>query len=149
MPNPANNNLEPSQTLIERLTASEGCKLTAYWDVNGFSIGYGHHGPDVVEGTTWTEAQAQAALASDLALVGREVKALVNVPLTQGQFDALTDWTYELGSGRLQHSTLLKLLNAGDYRGAGQQLLAWDMVAGKVNAGVKARREEDFALWAA
>jgi lysozyme len=72
---------------------------------------------------------------------------LVRVPLTQGQFDALVDFCFNLGEGRLAGSTLLRELNAGLYAAAGQQLLAWDHAGGKVIPGLKARREAELALW--
>ncbi|MGA3264171.1 MAG: lysozyme [Terracidiphilus sp.] len=145
--NPANDTLEPSAACVALVERSEGLRLNAYWDVSGWACGYGHHGPDVQDGTVWTSEQAQAVLESDLALVGAEIKALVEVPLTQGQFDALVDFTFELGAGRLQRSSLLRLLNAGDQDGAGRQLLAWDVVDGQANPGIEARREAELVLW--
>jgi lysozyme len=76
------------------------------------------------------------------------VLRLVRVPLTQGQFDALVDFCFNLGAGRLAASTLLKALNARRYDAAGEQLLRWDVAAGEVNAGLRARREAEARLWA-
>jgi lysozyme len=75
------------------------------------------------------------------------VSRAVRVALTQGQFDALVDFTYNLGGGRLAASTLLRDLNAGQYDAAAEQLLVWDMAAGVVNLGLKSRREAEFNLW--
>ena len=75
------------------------------------------------------------------------VERLVKVPLTQGQFDALVDFCFNLGAGRLASSTLLKALNGGRYEAAAEQLLRWDVAGGEENAGLKARREAEFALW--
>lgn len=75
------------------------------------------------------------------------VRSLVTVPLTQGQLDALTDFVFNLGGGRLAGSTLLKLLNAGDYAAAGQGLLKWDMAAGVHQPGLTARRKAELAMW--
>lgn len=139
--------MTPSEKLIEHVKEAEGLTLKAKWDVNGLAIGYGHHGSEVYAGLVWTQAQAEAALKTDLAKVGGQVEALVKVLLTQGQFDALVDFVYNLGSGRLQKSTLLKLLNQKAYVGAGQQLLQWDEVNGKSNKALHARRQWELETW--
>jgi lysozyme len=72
---------------------------------------------------------------------------MVKAPLTQGQFDALVDFTFNLGAGRLASSTLLKSLNAGRYDDAAEQLLRWDHAGGQENAALKARREAEAELW--
>ena len=77
----------------------------------------------------------------------QDVVRLVKVPLTQGQFDALVDFCFNLGGGRLACSTLLKVLNGGRYQDAVEQLLRWDLAGGQVNAGLKARRQAECALW--
>jgi lysozyme len=144
---PVNDNLEPSPSCVELVKRSEGCPLKAYWDRTGWACGYGCHAPDIVQGTVWTQDQADSAFEAEMAQVAREIKALVNVPLTQGQFDALMDFTYNLGSARLAGHTLLADLNAGKYIEAGQQLLLWDHEGSVVNLGLKARREQEFVLW--
>ena len=69
------------------------------------------------------------------------------MPLTQGQFDALVDFVFNLGAGRLASSTLLTYLNAGNTDAAAWQLLAWDHAGSTEIAGLKARREAEFRLW--
>ena len=68
---------------------------------------------------------------------------LVKVPPTQNQFDALTSFTYNLGGGSLEHSTLLKLLSAEDYAGAADQFPLWDHAGGKASEGLLRRRERN------
>jgi len=65
----------------------------------------------------------------------------------QAADDALVDFCFNLGSGRLASSTLLKALNGGRYEAAREQLLRWDQAGGQVRAGLKARREAESALW--
>jgi lysozyme len=81
----------------------------------------------------------------------QELARLVKVPLTQGQFDALVDFVFNLGAGRLSGSTLLKYLNGGHYVDACFQLGNWDhgLEAGKEVelAALKARRQAEQALW--
>ena len=124
---------------------SEGCSLTAYPDNGACSIGYGHRG--VPEGTVWTQELAEDALGGDLKAAADAVNKLVKVDLTQGQFDALTDFTYNLGSHALAESTLLRVLNFGEYSRVPDELRRWIYAAGEPNAGLKARREGEVILW--
>jgi lysozyme len=65
----------------------------------------------------------------------------------QGQYDALVSFTYNEGAGRLQSSTLLKVLNAGDYAGAAGQFGVWVCGGGVKLPGLVARREAEAALF--
>lgn len=127
----------------------ESCELEAYWDPNGkvWTIGWGHTGPEVHAGLVWTQEQADKALEADRATALRCVNHLVTVELTQPEFDALVDFTFNLGCGRLESSTALKLLNAGDYHGAAAQLNLWDKSGGKVLAGLLRRRQAETELF--
>lgn len=130
----------------------EGLSLTAYFDVDGYSIGYGHHGGGVVAGMTITQAQADAFLASDLVWVEAAVCHLVTVALTDNQFSALCDFVYNEGAGALQSSTTLIRLNAGDYQGAADALLLWERVrnsAGDLvdSPALLARRQAERAMF--
>ena len=131
------------------LKESEGFIAHTYLDVEGLpTIGYGHRvvGPESFpQGIT--EAQAAAILAGDVEEAEHAVARLVKVPLTQGQFDALVDFTYNLGAGRLASSTLLLDLNAAQYYDAAAQLLRWDHAGMQVNAGLERRREAEYKLW--
>jgi lysozyme len=136
---------------LELIKISEGFRSRTYRDVAGFpSIGYGHRllahesFPDGI-----TEAQAAEILAGDVRQAEQAVERLVKVALTQGQFDALSDFCFNLGAGRLASSTLLKALNGGHYEAAREQLLRWDIAAGEVNSGLKTRRQAEFQLWGA
>ncbi|HEY2469866.1 MAG TPA: lysozyme [Terracidiphilus sp.] len=138
-----------SPTGLELLKKSEGFRDRTYTDIAGFqTIGFGHcqtssecypQGIDL--------AQAEHILACDIAAAELAIKRLVRVPLTQGQFDALVDFVFNLGTGRLASSTLLSYLNAGKYDAAAWQLLAWDHAGPQEIAGLKARREAEFHLW--
>jgi lysozyme len=141
--------MELSAAGLELLKRSEGFRGHTYMDVNGFpTIGYGHrllHPESFPDGIG--EAQAAEILVSDVRDAEQAVKRLVKVQLTQGQFDALVDFCFNLGAGRLSSSTLLKVLNGGRFEAAAEQLLRWDIAGGEENAGLKARREAEFALW--
>ncbi len=134
---------------MELLKRSEGFRSHTYNDVNGFqTIGYGHR---LLKSETFpdgiTEAQASAILAADVRAAEQAVSRLVKVSLTQGQFDALVDFCFNLGARRLASSTLLKVLNSGRHADAAEQLLRWDIAGGQENAGLKTRREAEFELW--
>ena len=134
---------------LELIKKSEGFRERAYSDVAGFqTVGFGHRlTPGETHPNGLTQAQADAILAADVSIAEDAVKRLVSVPLTQGQFDALVDFVFNLGVGRLAQSTLLRYLNAGKYDAAAWQLLAWDHAGTREVAGLKARREAEFRLW--
>ncbi|PRP71817.1 lysozyme [Chromobacterium amazonense] len=86
-------------------------------------------------------------MQQDLAKFEVGVSRLVKVQLRQNQFDALVSFSYNLGLGSLQSSTLLRLLNAGDYAGAAGQFILWDKAGGKAVPGLLARRQAEQALF--
>jgi lysozyme len=75
------------------------------------------------------------------------VKRLVKVPLAQGQFDALVSFSFNVGLGALGSSTLLRKLNAGDYRGAAAEFPRWNKAGGKVYEGLTRRRAAERSLF--
>ena len=134
---------------LSLIKISEGFRSEVYLDVASVpTIGYGHAlkpGESFPDGIT--EVTATLLLIKDVQVAEDAVSRMVKVPLTQGQFDALTDFVYNLGAGRLEHSTLIKVLNGGKYDQAGQQLLLWSMAGGKPQPGLVKRREAELALW--
>lgn len=125
----------------------EGFRANAYLDTGGVpTIGYGHT-RGVKMGQTCTPEQAEAWLEADLDSAESDVSKLVKVPLTDNQFAALVSFTFNLGGARLGKSTLLKLLNAGDYAGAGGQFKFWVFDNGKKLSGLVKRRAAEAALW--
>lgn len=142
-----------SQKGIEHLKLSEGLRLKAYQDTGDvWTIGYGHTsaagGMKVYAGLTITHAQAEQLLKDDLERMTYPViKRLVKVDLTQGQFDALCSFIYNLGEGQVKTSTLLKLLNAKDYKGASGQFGRWIYDNGKKFDGLVTRRENEQELF--
>ena len=134
---------------LELIESSEGFRSKTYFDMAGFpTIGYGHRlephesFPDGV-----SETEAEVILRWDVRQAELEVARLVKVPLTQGRFDALVDFVFNLGSSRLASSTLLLDLNAGRYDAAGAELLRWDHTGYHEVAALKARRQAEYKLW--
>ena len=98
-------------------------------------------------GDTITKERAEELLRDDVKRFEGQVLRLVKVPLTQGQFDALVSFTYNLGAGNLSNSTLLRLLNVGDYSGAAAQFDRWVYASGKRLSGLVKRRAAERALF--
>ncbi|CAN2532517.1 hypothetical+protein [Methylocapsa aurea] len=113
-----------------KLIVRESFKTRAYRDSVGvLTIGVGHTSaagaPFVTAGLTVTKEEVDEILSRDLGQYENAVNA-VRVPLTQGQFDALTSFCFNVGIGAFKKSTVVKLLNKGDYRGAADALLKWN-----------------------
>lgn len=90
-----------------------------------------------------------ALLARDLRSAIETIQSDVHVPLTDGEEEALADFIYNIGQGNFERSTLLRMLNAGDYAGAADQFERWNMAGGKVLAGLVRRRAAERALFLA
>ena len=134
---------------LELIKRSEGFRGQRYIDVAGFpTIGYGHR---IVPPESFpngvSEAQAANLLVEDVSAAELAIGRLVKVALTQGQFDALVDFCFNLGAGRLAKSTLLRCLNAGRYAAAAEQLLLWDLAGRGSESGIEGRREAELRLW--
>lgn len=134
---------------LDLLKKSEGFRSRTYLDVAGrATIGYGHLlGPHESYAGEISIAQAETMLEQDVTQAEQAVGRLVTAPLTQGQFDALVDFTFNLGAERLRSSTLLAKLNARSYDAAAEELLRWDHAGAKEVAGLKLRREAEYKLW--
>jgi lysozyme len=126
----------------------EGCRLTAYQDQVGvWTIGYGHTGSEVCTGMTISLEQAEALLAKDVSSAASCVNDVVSVDITQEEFDALVDFVFNLGAGAFRQSTLLRLLNAGEFAAAAAQFGLWDRAGGAVVAGLLRRRQAETSLF--
>jgi GH24 family phage-related lysozyme (muramidase) len=129
----------------------EGDERTAYADKLAYNVPTvcnGHTGPNVKVGDVWTKAQCDAVLVRNLEKHGSGLLKCVTVPLNQNQFDALSSWTFNVGVGAACGSTLVKLLNQGQYTPACNQLLRWNRAGGKEVRGLTNRRiaERDLCL---
>lgn len=125
----------------------EGCRLEAYRCAAGVpTIGYGHTS-GVAMGTKITQEEADRYLREDLKSFEHAVNCALTRPVSQNQFDALVSFTYNLGAGALKGSTLLKLLNAGNIKGAADEFPKWNKAAGKVLEGLTKRRMKERQLF--
>lgn len=144
MPNTAMKASGACRALIHEF---EGLRLQAYRDSAGIpTIGVGHT-RGVRMGDRCTVQQADVWLTEDLQDAEAAVSRLVLKPLTQSQFDALVSFTFNLGAGRLAESTLLVMLNRGNFAGAAAQFQRWDKSNGVTLPGLVRRRKAEAELF--
>ena len=136
-----------SQSGLHLTEQFESCRLVAYPDSKGVpTIGWGHTA-GVQLGDTCTQEQADAWLQRDIGWAVGVVNRAVTVAVTQGEFDAVVDLVFNIGSGNFMNSTMLAKLNAKDYNGAAEEFQRWDKSGGQVVAGLLRRRlaeEQEF-----
>ena len=136
--------MEYSDKGLNLTEREEALRLVAYQDQGGvWTIGYGHTGPEVHAGLVITRQQAITWLQNDVQKAVNAVNASVRVSVTQQEFDSLVDFTFNVGVHAFETSTLLKLLNAGDYAGANAAFKNWVFVKGQVNKGLWNRRQAE------
>ncbi len=133
-------------SLIKRF---EGFSPTVYFCPAGYpTIGYGHlvkaH-EDFSVGIS--DGEAEELLRQDAFIAERAVLRLINVPLTDGQFDALVSFTYNLGAGALQRSTLRRKVNREEHEEVPEQFMRWIWAGGRKLRGLIRRREAEAELY--
>lgn len=145
--------LYPSANCLTMIKRWEGLRLHPYRCPAGIpTIGYGstyyEDGTRVtMQDAPITEAKASAMLEKIVRKFGNEVYEMVAIILTQNQFDALVDFAYNLGSGALKRSTLLRLINAGYPEKAADEFKKWCRCNGQINKGLLKRRNEEHDLF--
>lgn len=132
--------------LYELIKRFEGCRLMPYLCPAGvWTCGWGSTGADVFPGRAWTQEYADRRMADDARRF-----ALGTLRLCPGLSGAalcgIGDFSYNLGLGNLQASTLRRCINAGDWAGARLQLMRWVRGGGRVLPGLKIRRAAEAAL---
>ena len=95
----------------------------------------------------WSESEIDALFSHDVYRFERGVERYVTVPLSQGEYDCLVAFSFNLGLGTLQKSTLRQKLNRGDKEGALESLLKYNKAGGKVLKGLDLRRKAEAALF--
>lgn len=154
--------MQISEPGLELLKQWEGFELKVYKDSAGLpTIGVGHlitkseqsSGNIVIAGVPvqyangLTDQQALDLLSQDVQPAENSVNNGVKVDLNQNQFDALVSFTFNVGVGAFTSSTLLKVLNQGQYDQVPDQLRRWNKAGGKVVQGLVNRRENEVKLW--
>ena len=150
--------MQVSSEGLDILKNREKLRLTAYRDQGGvWTIGYGattyESGSRVKEGDKITETRAMQLLAYHVGVAASAVNSMVKVSLTNGQFDALTSFVYNTGSGAFAKSTLRTLVNTNpnDFDRIAEAFRAWKYVTVNgvkvVSNGLIARREEEIEMY--
>lgn len=147
-----NKNKKTSQNGIEHLKRVEGWSEVPYKDAAGlWTIGYGHLIKPGENYTIMTDIEGEQILKMDLKIAEDAVNKFVSVELSQNMFDALVSFVFNVGVGAFEDSTLLKVLNEGDYQEAQNQMARWNKVTinGQkvVNQGLVSRREQEQELF--
>lgn len=142
--------MKTSENGKQLIKEHEGFRANAYPDPgtggDPWTIGYGHT-KGVKKGDTITKSQADKFLLDDLKGPERTIGNKVTVRLTQNQFDALSSFIFNLGSGNFEKSTLLRKLNKKDYTGAADEFLKWNKAGGRVLPGLTRRRKDERDLF--
>jgi lysozyme len=151
-----------SQSGIDALTLREAVVLTMYRDSAGLpTIGIGHlltkdelssgklwlRGAFIKWGRGLTMQQAQDLLRKDLRSAESAVSGAVRVALSQSQFDSLVSFAFNIGGSAFTHSTLVTLLNTGNYGAVPAQLQRWVYAAGQISPGLVTRRTQEAQQW--
>lgn len=146
--------MKASQKCVEIVEECEGYSAAPYRCPAGVAtIGFGTTHYEDGRAVSMDDPSITRDRAEELLLFEIQQKCepvinhAVSVPLTQGQFDALADFAYNLGTGALRSSTLLRKLNAGDYAGAAAEFDKWTHADGKTLPGLVKRRALERALF--
>lgn len=134
-----------TQNGLDLIKRFEGFSRTVYFCPAGYpTIGYGHVVKDDEDFSSGVdEAQAEELLRQDAQIAERAVLRLIDVPLTDGQFDALVSFTYNLGGGALQRSTLRRKINREEHAEVPEQFMRWVWAGGRKLRGLVRRREAE------
>jgi lysozyme len=156
--------MDMSPVGLDMLTQLEGKENQMYHDEVGLpTIGVGHlltkdelmsgkiwiDGEGVQWGNGLTDEEVETLLARDTSNAARAVEAATNVPLTQPQFDALVSFAFNVGLVAFRKSTLLKLLNDGQFNTVPAQMRRWVYAKGMIVPALQKRREVEIARWEA
>lgn len=139
--------LTVSSIALLTISSQEGFSPIPYKDINGvLTNGYGN--ATINPARNVTQKQALADLNQNVSMIGKKISQCIKVPITQNQYDAYINLSYNIGSSAFCKSTLVKTLNAGDDIGSCNQIMRWTYVGNKdckIKAnkcgGIVARRE--------
>jgi len=139
-----------SENGIDFIKRHEGWRAQLYLDAAGLAtIGYGHLIKQGEDYFLIDKSEGERILKADLKIAESAVNEFVKVDLTQGMFDSLVSFVFNLGVGAFKRSTLLNVLNAGDYESASNELLRWNRAGGEVHQGLVNRRQAERNLFLA
>lgn len=140
--------MKTSEQGLQFIRREEGERLTAYADIIGvWTIGVGHtgtvDGKPIAKGMVISADKSRELLSADLSKFESAITRLVKVPLKQYEFDALVSLVFNISETNFARSTLLKKLNANDFKGAAEQFLVWKNAGGRPVQGLLNRRKRE------
>jgi lysozyme len=136
-----------SEDGLELIKKFEGCETTAYQDSVGvWTIGFGHT-KGVEEGQTCSIEDAESMLADEMNEYEGYINNMVKVDLQQHEFDALVAWVYNLGPTNLGESTMLKVLNGGQFDRVPDEMNRWTRAGGEILEGLVRRRQAESLMF--
>jgi len=143
--------MKTSEVGIQLIKRFEGCKLKPYLCPAGYwTVGYGHvigNGKTKPEKQLYTQGEINELLRTDLARFEQGVLRYCPVPLTQFEFDSLVSFSFNLGLGVLQRSTLRRKILRQDKQAAARNILKYNKAGGQVLKGLTRRREAEYRMF--
>ena len=140
-----------SQTGVDLIRRFEGCKLKPYLCPAGYcTVGYGHvigNGKTKPEKHLYTQEEVNELLRTDLVRFEQGVLRYCPVHLTQFEFDSLVSFSFNLGLGVLQRSTLRRKILRQDKQAAARNILKYNKAGGQVLKGLTRRREAEYRMF--
>jgi lysozyme len=152
----------PDKVLIDSIVVEEGRRYQVYPDTGGQdTIGIGHAITEAEAASGYisikgikvdykkglTHKETDDLCAQDLQIASDAVNKYVKVQLTQNQYNALVSLTFNIGMPAFRKSTLVRLLNTGDFASVPTQMRRWKMDNGVVNPVLRKRREREIVIW--
>ena len=140
--------MKASNNIINFIKGIEKCSLAPYWDVKGWSIGYGHFlgGVKTSKPQNISQAQADLFLLSDISNVETVINnyiAVTKINLTQGKFDALVDLGFNVGVGNL--AKVLPVFKTTD-KAIYDKFMLYVYAGGQINKGLQSRRKYEIDI---
>jgi lysozyme len=146
--------MKVSEKCIKMIKHHEGFVRKPYQDPIGlWTVGVGHligDGKSLSKewkGKVLTDEEVDELLFEDLERFEDGIERLTKVNLSQGQFDALVSFSFNVGLGNYQSSTLRAKLNRRDYEGAANEFWKWRKAGGKILKGLVKRRADEKILF--
>ena len=133
-----------SAAMVSTIRHDEGREYEPYRDIVGvWTVCDGITGPDVIHGKVYTDQECNALTIKNVEKHGSELLDCIHVRITQGMYEALAGWAYNVGTGAACKSTAIRLINAGRYAEGCRDLMRWNRAGGKVVRGLTIRRQKE------
>ena len=140
--------MRSSEQAIELIKDFEGLRTSSYMCIAGYkTIGYGHVLVSNDARDSINQMEAEDLLLEDIKKAEKSVLRNIMVELTQGQFDALVSFTFNLGAAALQRSTLRQKINRQEYESVPKEFMRWVYAGGQVIPGLIRRRRAELGLY--